>query len=140
MSRFRAASQEARLAGVVTMSLNRKSAWILSGTLLITAASTVAGCASMPLADSRSAKKAGPSQEIDGSINSSALREAASEKEVDLEFAAAQIATGNFPRIAEIFEGGRIEIGKDRFQVGLRLLLEEYDRRRSSSRRQESRE
>lgn len=53
------------------MSLNGKSAWILGGTLLITAASTLAGCASMPLADSRSAEKAGSSQEIDGSINPS---------------------------------------------------------------------
>jgi len=43
-----------------------------------------------------------------------------------MKFAAAQMATGNFPRIAKIFDGGRIEIGRDRFQVGLRLLLEEY--------------
>jgi hypothetical protein len=53
------------------MSLNRKSAWILGATLLVTAGSTLAGCASMPLADSKSAEKAGPSQEIDGSINPS---------------------------------------------------------------------
>jgi hypothetical protein len=51
------------------MSLNRKSAWILAGTLLVTAASTLAGCASMPAADSRSDEKAGRSQEIDGAIN-----------------------------------------------------------------------
>jgi AcrR family transcriptional regulator len=67
---------------------------------------------------------------VDDFVFGHALREAASEKEVDLEFATAQIATGDFPRIAEIFEGGRIEIGKDRFQVGLRLLLEEYDSQR----------
>jgi len=53
------------------MSLNRKSAWILGGMLLISAASTLAGCASTPLADSRSAEKAGPSQAIDGAINQS---------------------------------------------------------------------
>jgi hypothetical protein len=53
------------------MSLNRRSAWILGGTLLTTAASTLTGCASMPLADSRSAGEAGPSQEIDGSITPS---------------------------------------------------------------------
>jgi hypothetical protein len=53
----------------VPMSLNSKSAWILGGTLLVTAASTLAGCASTPFADSRSAEKAALSQEIDGSIN-----------------------------------------------------------------------
>ena len=47
------------------MSLNKKSAWILSGTLLITAASTLAGCASMPLPNSSNAEKAATSQEID---------------------------------------------------------------------------
>jgi hypothetical protein len=55
----------------VPMSLKLKSAWILSGTFLITAASTVAGCASMPLTDSRSAENAGPSKDIDGSISDS---------------------------------------------------------------------
>jgi AcrR family transcriptional regulator len=67
---------------------------------------------------------------VDDFVFGHALREAASEKEVDLEFATAQIATGDFPQIAEIFKGGRIEIGKDRFQVGLRLLLEQYDPQR----------
>lgn len=83
---------------------------------------------------------------IDDFVFGHALREAASEKTVDMEFAAAQMATGNFPRIAEAFSGGQIEIGKDRFQMGLRLLLEEYGPhpprslpkpRRSSSRRTE---
>jgi AcrR family transcriptional regulator len=83
---------------------------------------------------------------VDDFVFGHALREAASEKVVDMEFAAAQMATGNFPRIAEVFSGGRIEIGKDRFQAGLRLLLEEYGPRRpralpkpgrSSSRRAE---
>ena len=86
---------------------------------------------------------------VDDFVFGHALREAASEKVVDTEFAAAQLATGNFPRIAEAFDGGRIEIEKDRFQVGLRLLLEEYGPqrprlspkpRRSSSRRGRSRE
>jgi len=67
---------------------------------------------------------------VDDFVFGHALREAASEKEVDLEFATAQIATGDFPQIAEIFKAGRIEIGKDRFQVGLRLLLEQYDPQR----------
>jgi AcrR family transcriptional regulator len=86
---------------------------------------------------------------VDDFVFGHALREAASEKAVDMEFAAAQMATGNFPRIAEVFDGGRIEIGKDRLQVGLRLLLEEYDPqrppglpkpRRSASRRRKSQE
>jgi AcrR family transcriptional regulator len=67
---------------------------------------------------------------VDDFVFGHALRETASEKVVDTEFAAAQMATGNFPRLAEVFSGGRIEIGKDRFQVGLRLLLEEYGPRR----------
>jgi hypothetical protein len=53
------------------MALNAKAARILGGTLLITAASTLAGCASMPLADSRSAENAGTSKDIDGSISDS---------------------------------------------------------------------
>jgi AcrR family transcriptional regulator len=83
---------------------------------------------------------------VDDFVIGHALREAASEKVVDMEFAETQMATGNFPRIAEVFGGGRIEIGKDRFQAGLHLLLEEYGPRRpralsepgrSSSRRAE---
>jgi hypothetical protein len=53
------------------MALTAKSAWFLGGTLLITAASTLAGCASIPLADSRSAEKTGTSKDIDGSIGDS---------------------------------------------------------------------
>ena len=63
---------------------------------------------------------------VDDFVFGHALREAASEKAVHMEFAAEQIAKGNFPRIAEVFSNGRIEIGKDRFQEGLRILLEEY--------------
>ena len=63
---------------------------------------------------------------VDDFVFGHALREAATEKAVDMKFATAQMASGNFPRIAEVFGGGRIEIGKDRFQAGLRLLLEEY--------------
>jgi hypothetical protein len=51
------------------MSPDRKSALIIRGTLLIFVASTVAGCASTPLANSSGAEKATTSQEIDGSIN-----------------------------------------------------------------------
>ena len=63
---------------------------------------------------------------VDDFVFGHALREAASEKPVDTSFATGQMAKGNFPRIAEIFGGGRIEIGKDRFREGLRLILEEY--------------
>jgi hypothetical protein len=53
------------------MPLDRASAWILGGTLLITAASTLASCTSMPLTDSRRAENAGPFKDIDGSISDS---------------------------------------------------------------------
>lgn len=53
------------------MSPDRKSAWIIGGTVLIIMASSVAGCASMPLANSSGAEKAATSQEMDGSINPS---------------------------------------------------------------------
>jgi hypothetical protein len=53
------------------MALDRKSAWIVRETLLMIVASTVAGCASTPLANSSSAEKATTSQEIEGSINPS---------------------------------------------------------------------
>lgn len=66
---------------------------------------------------------------VDDFVFGHALREAASEKAVDMKFATAQMASGNFPRIAEVFGDGRIEIEKDRFQTGLRLLLEEYSPR-----------
>jgi AcrR family transcriptional regulator len=62
---------------------------------------------------------------VDDFVFGHALREAANDTMVDMEFAAAQMATGNFPRLAEVFGGGRIESAKDRFQTGLRLLLEE---------------
>ena len=61
---------------------------------------------------------------VDDFVFGHALREAASDATIDLEFASAQIATGAFPRLAEVFGGGRIDAGKDRFKVGLRLLLE----------------
>jgi AcrR family transcriptional regulator len=67
---------------------------------------------------------------VDDFVFGHALREANRGEVVDMEFAAAQMATGNFPRIAEVFKGGRIETGKDRFQAGLRLLLAEYGPRR----------
>ncbi len=61
---------------------------------------------------------------VDDFVFGHALREAASDATIDLEFASAQIATGAFPQLAEVFGGGRIDAGKDRFKVGLRVLLE----------------
>jgi AcrR family transcriptional regulator len=68
---------------------------------------------------------------VDDFVFGHALRQAASKRAVDTEFAEAQMASGNFPRVAEIFGGGRIETGADRFQAGLRLLLREYGPRRA---------
>lgn len=68
---------------------------------------------------------------VDDFVFGHALREAAREKVVDMEFATAQIAKGNFPRIAEIFSGGWNDTGESRFRKGLRLLLEAYGPRRS---------
>jgi hypothetical protein len=53
------------------MAANKRSAWILGGTLLIAAASTVAGCASLPLADSKSVEKNGASQDLNDSTTPS---------------------------------------------------------------------
>ena len=51
------------------MALNAKAALILGVALLITAASTLAGCASMQLTDSRSAQNTRTSKDIPDSIN-----------------------------------------------------------------------
>ena len=61
---------------------------------------------------------------VDDFVFGHALREAASDATIDLEFASAQIATGAFPQLAQVFGGGRIDAGKDRFKVGLHVLLE----------------
>ncbi len=70
---------------------------------------------------------------IDDFVFGHALREAANENAIDMEFAAAQIAQGNFPRTAEIFSGGRIETGKTRLKEGLRILLREYGPRQAGA-------
>jgi len=53
------------------LALNVKSAWILGATWLVTAASPLAGCASMPSTDSRGAESAGTSRDNDASISDS---------------------------------------------------------------------
>lgn len=61
---------------------------------------------------------------VDDFVFGHALREAATDAAVDIEFAAAQLATGAFPLLAEMFGDGRIDANKDRFERGLRALLE----------------
>src|SRR5580704_2452939 len=60
---------------------------------------------------------------VDDFVFGHALREAASDVAIDVEFGAAQLASGNFPRTAEVFGGGRTGASKDRFERGLRALL-----------------
>jgi AcrR family transcriptional regulator len=61
---------------------------------------------------------------VDDFVFGHALREAATDATIDMEFAAAQLATGAFPRLAEMFSGGRIEAHKGRFDQGLLALLD----------------
>ncbi len=61
---------------------------------------------------------------VDDFVFGHELREEATNATIDIEFAAAQLATGAFPRLAEGFGGGRIDANKDRFERGLRVLLE----------------
>jgi AcrR family transcriptional regulator len=61
---------------------------------------------------------------VDDFVFGHALRATAHDPIVDLDFATALLATGKFPRLAEVFRSGRIGVGKDRFQTGLRLLLD----------------
>ncbi|WP_353065057.1 TetR/AcrR family transcriptional regulator [Tunturibacter psychrotolerans] len=60
---------------------------------------------------------------VDDFVFGHALRETANDTAIDTEFAAAQLATGAFPRIAKIFAKGRIETRKGRFEQGLQALL-----------------
>ena len=66
---------------------------------------------------------------VDDFVFGHALREAASDATIDIEFAAAQLATGAFPRLAEMFSGGRIEAHKGRFDQGLLALLDQHHRK-----------
>jgi AcrR family transcriptional regulator len=60
---------------------------------------------------------------VDDFVFGHALREAAKDTEINTDFAAAQLATGAFPRIAKIFAKGRIETSEDRFEQGLHALF-----------------
>jgi len=61
---------------------------------------------------------------VDDFVFGNALREAAAHAEIDAEFAAAQLATGTFPRLAQAFGRGRVDASEDRFERGLWSLLE----------------
>src|SRR3984957_1888377 len=60
---------------------------------------------------------------VDDFVFGHALREAATDATVNFEFAATQLATGAFPRLAEPFGDGHIDAIKDRFEQGVRALL-----------------
>lgn len=61
---------------------------------------------------------------VDDFVFGHALREAADDAAIDIEFATAQLATGAFPQLAEVFASGRVEANKNRFEQGLQALLE----------------
>jgi len=60
---------------------------------------------------------------VDDFVFGHALREAADRSAVDTGFAAAQLRSGAFPRLVEVFGDGRIGEQGDRFEEGLRKLL-----------------
>ena len=61
---------------------------------------------------------------IDDFVFGYALREGASDPKVDLNFVRAQLATGALPRLKEAFGRGRPPAMSERFQMGLRALLD----------------
>ena len=60
---------------------------------------------------------------VDDFVFGHALRETAGDAAIDTKFATDQLATGAFPRLAEVFGSGRFESSKDRFERGLLALL-----------------
>lgn len=63
---------------------------------------------------------------VDDFVFGHALREAATDVSMDLKFVSKQLASGAFPRLAEVFGGGRLDANKDRFEKGVRALLEAF--------------
>lgn len=61
---------------------------------------------------------------LDDFVFGHALREAADDTTIDVEFVETQMATGAFPQLVEVFGHGRTPPQTDRFQLGLRVLLE----------------
>jgi AcrR family transcriptional regulator len=66
---------------------------------------------------------------VDDFVFGHALREAPTDATIDIEFATAQLASGAFPRLAEVYGGGRIDPNKDRFERGLLALIEQHHRK-----------
>jgi AcrR family transcriptional regulator len=66
---------------------------------------------------------------VDDFVFGYALREAASTPKVDQKFVKGQLATGAFPQLKEAFGKGRPPTMPDRFQMGLRALLDLGKRR-----------
>jgi AcrR family transcriptional regulator len=60
---------------------------------------------------------------VDDFVFGHALRQSAGDVAVDLGFVTAQLASGAFPRLAEVFNGGRIHESKDRFERAVLALL-----------------
>lgn len=60
---------------------------------------------------------------VDDFVFGYALREAAGDPDVDVDVARQQLATGAFPRLAEVFAKGRVSAAPDRFTLGLEALL-----------------
>ncbi len=60
---------------------------------------------------------------VDDFVFGHALREAADHSTIDAEFATAQLRSGAFPRLAEVFGDGRVSACGDRFDQGLQKLL-----------------
>ena len=61
---------------------------------------------------------------IDDFVFGYALREAANPPAMNFSFAKSQLNTGAFPRLVEVFGKGRLPAIPDRFQKGLRVLLD----------------
>jgi len=61
---------------------------------------------------------------IDDFVFGYALREGANDPAMDFSFAKSQLNTGAFPQLVEVFGKGRVPAIPDRFQKGLRLLLD----------------
>jgi Tetracyclin repressor-like, C-terminal domain len=60
---------------------------------------------------------------VDDFVFGHALREAATDADIDIKFATAQLATGDFPRLREMFKAGCFDAHEDRFERGLLALL-----------------
>lgn len=63
---------------------------------------------------------------VDDFVFGSALRDSSDDTSMDVEFVTGQLATGKFPLLAEMFRNGRVDARTDRFQIGLRVLLDSH--------------